>query len=227
VLVLLLALAAAGGPSALERDPRGWVDILPAPDLAGWTRLAPISTRGVKAAVNRSAPVWVVDRKKRILDCRGHLPTPASPVEGGTHEMLSYDRELGDFIFHVEWRFVDPARKGWNAGVYARSSSDGTVWHQAQVGGESSGYWFGDTPDPSGKIVRVQAAARERRVHPPGQWNSYELTARGDTLTLWVNGADVAELKVRVPRGHLGLEAELHHIEFRNLKLKELPARGR
>jgi hypothetical protein len=27
---------------------------------------------------------------------------------------------------------------------------------------------------------------------------------------------------LRVPRGHVGLEAELHHIEFRNLKLKQL-----
>ena len=51
----------------------------------------------------------------------------------------------------------------------------------------------------------------------------YELTGRGDSLSLWVNGAVVAEMKgLRIQRGHVGLEAERHHIEFRNLKLKRL-----
>jgi hypothetical protein len=217
--MLLLLLMAA---SALEASPKGWKDILPPPSLAGWIRVAPVSTRGVKAAVNRDAKVWVVDRKKGILDCHGELPTPGDVVKDGTHEMLLYDKELGDFVFHVEWRFVDPAKKGWNSGVYARSKKDGTVWHQAQVGAAGGG-WFGDTPDEAGKIVRIKVdATGENRVKPPGEWNTYELTARGDTLSLWVNGATTAEMKVRVPRGLIGLEAELHHIEFRNLKLKEL-----
>jgi hypothetical protein len=236
VVALFIALAGAGSRdssrdarSALEADPRGWVDIMPPADLHGWTRLAPISTRGVKAAVNRSAAVWVVDRARGVLDCRGQLPTPGSEVKDGTHEMLRLDRELGDFVFHVEWRFVDPARKGWNAGVYARVRPDGAVWHQAQVGDASAGYWFGDTVDATGKIVRVRVDARQPRVKPPGAWNVYEITGRGDTLSLWVNGANVADWKgLHVLRGSVGLEAELHHIEFRNLELKELrqPARS-
>jgi len=64
----------------------------------------------------------------------------------------------------------------------------------------------------------------EQRVRPAGLWNTYELTAQGDRLTLWVNGAITSELSgLQVRRGHVGLEAELHHIEFRNLMLKELP----
>jgi hypothetical protein len=137
--------------------------------------------------------------------------------------MLLYDKELGDFIFHVEWRFTDPKRAGWNSGIYARARADGTVWHQAQVGNASGGNLFGDTPDETGKVVRRKTEAREARVKPAGEWNTYEITARGDTLTVWVNGAVVSEMKdVRVPRGHVGLEAEFHHVEFRNLKVKEL-----
>jgi hypothetical protein len=231
LLVALLAATGGDAPSALQTRPRGWVDIMPGPGLAGWSRVAPVSTRGVEAHVDPAFSLWVVDRKRGILECRGHLPAPAAgakakdgtPARAGSHEMLSYDREVGDFIFHVEWRFTDPQRPGWNAGVYARSRGDGTVWHQAQVGGVNAGYWFGDTPDEHGKIVRRQFEARQKRVRPPGEWNSYEITGRGDTLTLWVNGAVVAEWPgLRVPRGHVGLEAELHHIEFRNLKLKQL-----
>jgi 3-keto-disaccharide hydrolase len=222
-LALLVLAAAADGRSALESQPRGWVDILPGPGLAGWSRVAPVSTAGVKSRVDPQLEVWVVDRKTGVLDCRGDLPPAPPGGKDGSHEMLRYDRELGDFIFHVEWRFTDPQRPGWNAGVYARTNRQASVWHQAQVGGPAAGYWFGDTLDESGKIVRRKVEAREPRVRPPGQWNTYEITGRGSELQLWVNGAVVAEWKdLRVPRGHVGLEAELHHIEFRNLKLKPL-----
>jgi len=60
-------------------------------------------------------------------------------------------------------------------------------------------------------------------VKPAGEWNTYEITGKGDRLILWVNGAVVSELTgLRVRRGRIGLEAELHHMEFRNLKVKEL-----
>ncbi len=222
MLPLLLALLAAPAPelSAWERDPAGWVDILPGRNLSGWARIAPISTRKVVSVVNRDLPIWVVDRKTGILDCRGHLSPKGE--SNGSHEMLRHDQELGDFVFHVEWRFKDRERKGWNAGIYARVANP-SIWHQAQVGNATGGAWFGDSPDASGKIVRQTLTASEQRVRPAGEWNVYEITGQADTLTLWVNGGVTSVWKgLRVPRGHVGLEAERHHIEFRNLKLKRL-----
>jgi len=222
LLLLVAPLAGAGARetrSALEANPRGWQDLLPDEKLTGWARVSPISTAGVKAAVDPLLKVWSV--KSGVLDCRGDLPPPAGKSKGGSHEMLRYEKELGDFIFHVEWRFTDPQRPGWNAGVYARVNREANIWHQAQVGGASAGYWFGDTPDATGKIVRRKLDPLEQRVKPAGEWNTYEITARGDRLSLWVNGAVVSEMTgLKVRRGHVGLEAELHHIEFRNLKLK-------
>jgi len=50
-----------------------------------------------------------------------------------------------------------------------------------------------------------------------------ELTARGNTLTLWVNGAVTCEFtECGRPKGYLGLEGEGYRIEFRNLKVKLL-----
>ena len=51
-----------------------------------------------------------------------------------------------------------------------------------------------------------------------------EVTARGKTLTLWVNGAVTCQFNnCGKPKGHVGLEGEGYRVEFRNLKVKELP----
>jgi hypothetical protein len=49
------------------------------------------------------------------------------------------------------------------------------------------------------------------------------VTARGNTLAVWVNGA-VQQLwsGCEVPRGFVGVEGEGWKIEYRNLQLKEL-----
>jgi hypothetical protein len=217
--LILLLLA---DRSALEVQPRGWVDLFAGPGAVTWTRVEPVSTAGVVSKIHRDVPVWRFKRDQGLLEVRGDLPPGGAPGgKDGTHEMLRYDKELGDFILHVEWRFVDPARPGWNAGVYARVNRDATVWHQAQLGARDV-YWFGDTPDEQGKIVRRKAPSHDVKLNPPGQWNSYELQARGGKLLLWLNGALISEMEVRVRRGYIGFESEYHHVQFRNVKLKEL-----
>lgn len=203
--------------SALESEPRGWKDILPGNKLSGWTRY-PLRTE-----VRQDFDVWKVDRKAGRLLCQANLPEVPAPGRSGTHEMLRYDRELGDFVWHVEWRFVDPEKRGWNSGIYARIAPDRRFWHQAQVGNASGGYWFGYVQDGPDGMIRKQLSPRANRVKPVGEWNSYEITARGDKLTLWVNGAVTSEWEGVAPlRGHIGLEGEFHRAEFRNMKLKEL-----
>ncbi|MBN1345149.1 MAG: DUF1080 domain-containing protein, partial [Phycisphaerae bacterium] len=39
-------------------------------------------------------------------------------------------------------------------------------------------------------------AVKDGRVKPAGQWNTLEITARGNVLTLWVNGAVTCETPV-------------------------------
>ena len=62
------------------------------------------------------------------------------------------------------------------------------------------------------------------RVKPAGEWNTLEVTARGKTLTLWVNGAVTCQFDdCGMAQGRVGLEGEGYRIEFRNLKVKALP----
>jgi hypothetical protein len=198
-------------PSALESDPKGWVDIMPDQSFKGWTRLAFLTT-------NPMDPVsqWKAGTANKVLVCEGDRG----------HEFLRYDKELANAIFHAEYRFTKiEGGKGYNSGVMIRNSADGTIWHQAQAGDQSGGYLFGNSP-AQGKPQRfnLRSQMKENPVKPAGEWNAYELRADGPKITLWVNGVVTSEMtNCEVPKGYVGLEAEGYRIEFRNIKLKELP----
>ncbi len=197
-------------PSALEKDPTGWTDLLAGagPELKGWTR-GTIPPGGQLAAKSQ----WSLDGATGHLICQG---------DGG-HEWLRWDKEAADGTFHVEWRFTEvEGKKGHNSGIYVRNSADAKVWHQAQTGSASGGYLFGESP-VSGELKRVNLAKEMKgsRVRPAGEWNVFEITCKGPELTLWVNGAVTSVWSnCEALKGHLGLEAEGHRIEFRNVKFK-------
>src|SRR5262245_41224273 len=180
LMVSLFGLPMRGGDpkemkSALESDPAGWSELLPASDLKGWKRVS--IPPGSKLAAKNP---WSVSSDGKTLTCDGV----------GVHEMLLWDKEMSDGIFHVEWRFKKlDDKKGYNSGVYVRNSADGASWHQAQVGSKNVGYLFGDTlVDGVKKRVRIDDKAPQRGKEA-GEWNIYEITCKGKTISLWVNGA--------------------------------------
>lgn len=208
----LAAADSAPGKSALESDPQGWTDILPAPDLKEWSRV-PVPPTGTLGRAQ-----WHVDAEKKLLICDG---------DGG-HDMLLLEKPARDAIFHFEFRYVPiEGGKGYNSGAYIRNSPDGAIWHQAQFGDANGGFLFGVTPAASAgekpKFFTLQKEVTDSHVKPAGEWNTLELTARGQTLTLWVNGAVTCKFDhCGQAEGQVGLEGEGYRIEFRNLKLKEL-----
>jgi hypothetical protein len=207
----LFLLPVSGGDvketkSLLERHPDGWTDLL-ADGIKNWKRVSippgsPLNSKNC----------WDYDAKSGTLICDGV----------GVHEMLLYDREFKDGTLHVEWRFQKlEGKAGYNSGVYVRNSADGKVWHQAQVGSLNVGRIFGDSPI-AGKMQRFNIKPiGEQRGKPAGDWNIYEVTAKGPQLSLWINGAVTAEWNdCPVPSGHVGLEAEGYWIEFKNVKFR-------
>ncbi len=222
--ICVLALAVAGcwaaqrisaadvseSKSALQADPQGWVNILPAADLKGWYRV-PVPPTG-----KLGREQWHVDSDQKILICDG---------DGG-HDMLLLDREIGDVIFHFEFRYTRiEGKTGYNSGAYVRNSKDGSIWHQAQFGDAKDGYLFGETLTADGKkkFFNLAKSVKDMRVKPAGEWNTFEVTARGKVLTLWVNGAVTCEFPdCGRAKGYIGLEGEGYRIEFRNLLIKLL-----
>ena len=216
-LALALVVPAAAPPDdeskgAYESDPKGWTDLLAraGKELDNWTR-GPIPPTG---RLNPQSQ-WSIEQVTGYLVCEGDKG----------HEWLRYDDEAGDFVFHLEFRYtpVTTGKTNYNSGVYARNSKDATVWHQAQIGGGSGGYLFGQSMK-DGKLVGFNLSKEaKKRVKPAGDWNALEITCKGRDMTLWVNGGVTCVWHdSEVPRGYVGLEAEGYRIEFRNVLLKPL-----
>jgi hypothetical protein len=209
VFMSLLASTRAGEPatnSAPQNVPRGWGDIQPGAGLKGWTRVAIPPTNHLGRAQ------WHAE-EGGILVCDG---------DGG-HEMLRFDRELADCVFHVEFCFtpVSGTNRNYNSGVFIRNSTNGAIWHQAQLT-SNGGYLFGNTL-ANGQAKRFKLSPAEERMKPAGEWNTMDLTARGKVISVRLNGADTCVWDAcEVPKGYIALESEGFRIEFRNLKLKEI-----
>jgi hypothetical protein len=196
--------------AALAQTGAGWIDLPTDEKLTGWVRVSVPPTQPLK-----DPNQWKGDPAARTILCEGN----------GGHEMLRYDREFGDFLFHAEWRFtkLPDENAKYNSGVYVRNNADGTIWHQAQAG--FSGVWLFGTTLVDGKPGRLnlKPQATGNPLKPIGEWNVYDITCQGPNITLTVNGQLVNEFKTaEVKKGYVAIEAEGYRIEFRNLRIKPL-----
>lgn len=198
--------------SEYEKNPAGWTSLIPVDgDFKDWTR----GLQSGSTALSMLSP-WYIDPETKHLLCMG---------DKAEHEWLRYNRMFKNSILHLEWRFFPVAgNPKYNSGVFVRSNAEGTIWHQAQIG-QDGGYFFAVTPvNGVPKRIDLKSERTENRIRPVGEWNAYEITAKADRLTLWVNGAVTSVMYgVEVLEGYIGLEAEGYKIEFRNVRIKELP----
>jgi hypothetical protein len=208
LLALSVLASAAESKSALETSPKGWQDLT---SLKGWTRV-PIP----KTAALSPEDQWRYDSESKTIICEGDKG----------HEMLRSDAQYKDFILHVEWRLKEiDGDPRYNSGVFVRTSADGEYFTQAQVGKGPAVWLFADyAQDGKKQRINLRDQMTAQRVRPPGEWNTYEITAKGPVVSLWVNGETIGQIEtVPFPQGHIGLEAEGFYIEFRNVRVK--PAR--
>src|SRR5262245_6296671 len=210
IVVTLFVLVCLASRAPAQED--NWQDLFAGKNLASWKRV-PLAPDTKLAKKNP----WNLDGKGTLL-CDGV----------GVKEMLLYDKEFGDGVFHVEWRFRkvegDPV---YNSGVYVRSKSDGLTWHQVQVAHNPKPPFMGDIfriPDvkkPAPEVVGKGDGAKH--VKAPGEWNTYDITCKGKTISVAINGSTTCTWKnCPIPRGHVGLQAEFFFIEFKNLKFREM-----
>lgn len=68
---------------------------------------------------------------------------------------------------------------------------------------------------------------KESSEKPAGEWNTYEIVCRADTVTVFVNGVEQNRATgVSVQEGHICLQSEGASVEFRHVRLEPLPRQG-
>lgn len=80
------------------------------------------------------------------------------------------------------------------------------------------------TPFPPVSPDGSRSFPRQERSKGVGEWNHYYIRAINGEVRLWVNGEEVSGGTGCDPRvGYLCLESEGSPVEFKNLKIRELP----
>jgi hypothetical protein len=196
-----------------------WVDLFNGTNLVNWVD------------VNTSAETWTAE--DGVLKCTGR------PIG-----VMRSEKQYENFILEIEWRHL---KKKGNSGVFLWSDADpkgGRLplgmevqmleldWINDKDGkpkkhiGYISGELFGAgglkaTPDnPRGS----RSMSKELRCKGVGEWNKYVIVAVDGTVKLSINGKFVNSIRdSSKKKGYLCLESEGSPIEFRNIRIMELP----
>ena len=191
----------------------GFVDLFDGHTLKGWVN------------VNCAPETWMATNG--VIACTG------APIGE-----LRTERMYQNFIAELEWRHLKP--KG-NAGVFVWAdalTARGQPFHrgvEVQVLDGLESDWYtsdGDVfPIHGARLTPLNGRGGDRaypvtrRMKPSPEWNHYRITCVDGVLTHAVNGAVVTRGVSATPRkGYLCLESEGSPVEFRRLRIKELPA---
>jgi hypothetical protein len=239
-LAACLAVVLAGASPKAEE---GFVSLFNGVDLTGWK--PPEGDNGH----------W------KVVD--GVIDYDARSESKGAKNLVS-EQDYSDFILKLDWRIKDTpwvnpnipyilpdgtharditgkemklALPDSDSGVYLRDIKTGksqvNIWCWPIGSGEVYGYRMDPKMPPS---VRAGVTPKHQADRPVGEWNTFEITLKGDRLTVVLNGITVienAELPGIPSRGPIALQ---HHggfkdgkyfgnpslVQFRNIKIKSL-----
>jgi hypothetical protein len=210
-MAAIAVLAAVGFAAAAEVG--GWVSLFNGKDLEGWEQ------------INGKAKYEAKDGT--IL---------GSSVPNSPNSFLCTKKHYGDFELEFDVK-CDPRL---NSGVQIRSESkkdyqNGRV-HGYQVeiavGGFSGGIY---DESRRNKFLNSGGQTEEiRKLLKKDQWNRYRVVCQGDHIQTWVNGVKVTDLHDGMTAsGFIGLQVhgvgkleEPLRVQWRNIRLRELPAKG-
>ena len=156
------------------------------------------------------------------------------------------EKSFKDFVLMVDWRLPRKPEKeslpvfspegdrlagqtqevlnAGDSGIYLRGSPKNqlNIWSQPMGSGEVHGYVTDKSQPPE---VRRAVRPKVRADNPPGQWNRFVATMKGDRLTVELNGQTVIEnarLPGVAPSGPIALQHHTDPVQFRNIFIKEL-----
>ncbi|MYZ11174.1 DUF1080 domain-containing protein [Streptomyces sp. SID2999] len=140
---------------------------------------------------------------------------------------------FSSYSLKLDWRITGDG----NSGVFVGFPPSDDPWSAVDNGYEVQ-IDATDVPEKTtGSVYGFQSAdlaARDRALNPPGEWNTYEIRVEGERLRIWLNGVPVNDFTNTDPArslrdGHIGIQnhGADDQVSFRDVRIKELPVRGR
>jgi hypothetical protein len=208
VVPLAAFLCVSTGRSDDSKLPDGFTSLFNGKDLTGWKATG-------------DPKVWGAEKGVIYVD------------KGGGGWLLT-EQEFGDFDLRVEYKMS----KGANSGVALRTPDKGDP---AYVGMEIQLIDDEGWPDKladwqhTGSIYNVVPAAKLNNK-PIGEWNTIHIVAKGNHVTIEVNGKQVVDANLEDykekhgakhpglsrAKGHVGFQSYNTRVEFRNVFIKPL-----
>jgi hypothetical protein len=154
-------------------------------------------------------------------------------ADGGN---LYTEKEYADFVLRFEFKLTPNA----NNGIGIRAPLTGTTsaaGMEIQVLDDGGSQYKDLRPEQYHGSIYDVAAAKRGHQKPLGEWNEEEIIAKGRHITVKLNGVvivdanlddvkDEAVLKkhpgLANKTGHIGFLGHGAHVEFRNLRIKEM-----
>ena len=144
---------------------------------------------------------------------------------------LRSSQSFADFTLTMEFRFLE---KGANSGIFVRtgptSKDDENGWpdngYQVQCMDTLEGQYPLAHMIPYGAPEfesESDIEALKRVYRPAGKWQTYEITCRGETMEIRLNGALITTCRsIKNLTGHIGIQGEHGLLEFRKIEVIKL-----
>ena len=147
---------------------------------------------------------------------------------------LRTKKEYSNYRLHVEWCYPE---KPTNSGILLHANGPDKIWvahYQAQLKDKNAGVFIvhgvGEKATvrdsvyvSTEKVKPVVPKLHPSNEKPAGEWNSFDITCKGSTIEITVNGLlqNVAT-NCSMTKGAIGLQAEGSKIQFRNLWIEKI-----
>jgi len=205
------------GPGWVAPSESDFVNVNCADDTWSWTDDGVIHCTGKPVGVMRTQKIYQnveIVVEWRHLEFAGNsgvfIWTPPATLDGLPPGKLPGGIEVQVLDLGYETQFEE--RTGKKPDWF---TSHGDVF---PVGGSDM------TPFPPVAPNGKRSFPSQRLSRKAGEWNHYYIRAINGEVRLWVNGVEVSGGTECNPReGYICLESEGAPVEFRNLKLRELP----
>jgi hypothetical protein len=214
-LLVPVLLAAAGLVSRAGET--GWIKLFNGVNLSGW--------KVFLDPKKKADPEQIFTVKDGVIHC-----------DGSVNGYIITDKEYSNYILKVQWRWGEKqtAKYGKNSGVFVHVQGPDKIWPkaiEAQLMNQHAGdFWLVDnfklTVDPKRqdpKVNRHYFRMKDDVEKKLGDWNQYEITCKGDTIKLVINGHHVNEgTDAELTKGRILLQSEGAEIHFKDVLLKPL-----